>query len=173
MKLSIQTGMLAIAFALMGTFSAQAQDKKERSSPPMESSAKINGAEVTVNYSAPSKKDREVFGKLVPYGKVWRTGANEATTITFESDANVGGTAVKAGKYALFTVPGENKWEIILNTVWDQWGAYNYDASKDAVRISAPVYKTDEPVEQFTIEVSSEGLVTIAWDTTSVTFEVQ
>lgn len=173
MKSSIQTGILAIALVLAGAFAAKAQDRKERTSPPMESSATINGAVVTVNYSAPAKKDREIFGELVPYGKVWRTGANEATIITLAADARVGGTAVKAGKYALFSVPGENKWEIILNTVWDQWGAYNYDASKDAVRISAPVFKMDEPVEMFTIEVSEEGLVTIAWDTTSVTFEVK
>ncbi len=173
MKTTPFIGMLflVLGFALGSNLSAQ--DKKERTSPPRSSTAVVGGTEVTVTYSAPSKKDRTVFGELVPYGKVWRTGANEASTISLNNDVKVGGTPVKAGKYALLTIPGEDSWEIILNEVWDQWGAYNYDESKDVVRFTARTNQLKEPVEEFTIEVNNEGRVAIRWDMTAVYFDIK
>lgn len=163
--------LAAFLFLAFGA-DAQAQKKEERASPPKTSSATVMGGEVTVAYSSPAKKDRVIFGELVPYGKVWRTGANEATTITLESDMKIGGQLVEAGKYALFTVPGESSWEIILNKVWDQWGAYNYEAEQDVVRFSATPVELKTPVENFTIEVDESGKVEMKWDTTAVSFMV-
>lgn len=169
LKFGSTAAILFLAFSL----SAQAQSKEKRTSPPEKASATIMGNEVTVEYSSPSKKDREIFGELVPYGKVWRTGANEATTITLGGDMKVEGTLVKAGKYALFTVPGESSWEIIINEVWDQWGAYNYENDKDVARFTVEPSKLKEPVENFAIEVNESGQVTMKWDQTAVSFMVE
>lgn len=169
MKFGAAAATLFLAFSL----NAQAQKKDERTSPPQQASATVAGNEVTVEYSSPAKRDREIFGELVPYGKVWRTGANEATTITLGADMKVQGNAVKAGKYALFTVPGESSWEIILNEVWDQWGAYNYENDKDVARFSVAPVGLDEAVENFTFDVSASGDVTMKWDKTAVSFTLE
>jgi hypothetical protein len=173
MKMNSSCRVLGTLVLLLSSTILFAQSKTERSSPPMESSATVNGSEVTINYSAPSKKDREIFGQLVPYDKVWRTGANEATTITLEKDMTVEGKTLKAGKYGLFTVPGKSSWEIIFNEVWDQWGHYNYDADKDVLRISVSSKELSDSVEQMRIDVDKNGVVSIQWDTTAVSFTLK
>lgn len=170
---ALKIGSAAAILFLAFSPNAQAQKKGERTSPPQKATAVVMGHEVTVEYSSPAKNDREIFGELVPYGKVWRTGANEATTITLGGDMKVGGTLVKAGKYALFTVPGESSWEIIFNEVWDQWGAYNYENDKDVVRFSVTPTKLEQPVENFTVEVTESGEVKMKWDHTAVSFMVE
>ena len=95
--------------------------------------------DIKVIYSRPQKKDREIFGKLVPYDAVWRTGADEATEIRFFKDMKMGDNEIKAGTYSLFTIPGANEWTIIINSDTDVWGAYSYDESKDIARIQVPV----------------------------------
>ncbi len=135
--------------------------KSSRNAPPV----------ARVIYSRPQKKDRDVFGSIVPYEKVWRTGANEAAEITFYEDVTFGGKAVGAGTYALFTIPGEKEWTVILNSELHQWGAYGYDASKDVLRATATSKTTSETVEAFTIvfEPSGDGgKMHMAWDTTHV-----
>ncbi len=114
---------------------------------------------VKVVYSRPQVNDREVFGGLVKYGKVWRTGANEATEITFYKDVKFGGKLVKAGTYSLFSIPNEGKWTIILNAELNQWGAYQYDEKKDVVRIEADIKSSNENIEAFSItfDKSSNG----------------
>ncbi len=128
---------------------------------------------IRVTYSRPAKNTREVFGKLVPYGKVWRTGANEATEIKFYEDVALAGKKVKAGSYALFTIPGEKEWTIILNSDLDYWGAYSYNAENDVLRVTAPVSALSDSVENFTIQFEStgekEGSMKLAWDKTLVT----
>jgi len=109
----------------------------------------------------------------VPYGKIWRTGANEATTVTVDKDVKIGGKTLKAGKYALFTIPGENEWEIVINSEWDQWGAYNYDASKDVLRTSVKPMKTDSNVESLKFTIDEGGLVVMAWGDTQVPFKIE
>jgi hypothetical protein len=116
-------------------------------------------------------KGREIFGNLVPYGKVWRTGANEASVIEFNKDVKLNGKLVKAGKYSLFTIPGEDKWIIILNSIWDQWGAYNYDESKDVARFEVEP-KEVENHEKLNILLSSEGKMQIIWEETAVELQV-
>ncbi len=126
---------------------------------------------IRVIYSRPAKNDREIAGKLVPYGKVWRNGANEAPEIKFYEDVNLQGKKVKAGTYALLSIPGEKEWTIILSSDTDQWGAYSYDEAKDVLRVQAPVSQLDNPAENFTIQFKDqgkgkkEGVMQIAWDT--------
>jgi len=125
---------------------------------------------IRVTYSRPLKNGREVFGKLVPYGEVWRTGANEATEIKFFQDVDFGGKKVKAGSYSLFTIPGEKEWTVILNSDVDYWGAYKYNQKNDVVRVPATVGSLSEPLENFSIQFDKkgdkQGVLRLAWDTT-------
>ncbi len=124
-----------------------------------------------VIYSRPQKKSREIFGALVPYGQVWRTGANEATEIEFFKDGSFGGKPVKAGRYSLYTIPNQKSWTVILSSVKNDWGAYKYDEKNDLLRVEAPVSATKESVEAFTMKFDGEpksGKLIFAWDDTWV-----
>ena len=127
---------------------------------------------IRVLYSRPATNGREVIGKLVPYGKVWRAGANEASEIKFYQDVELAGKKVKAGTYSLFAIPGEKEWTIILNNDLDYWGAYSYKEGSDVLRVTAPASKTSSPVENFTIQMEkksgNEGVMKLAWETTLV-----
>lgn len=129
----------------------------------------VEGDNVKVTYGRPYKKGREVFGGLEKYGKVWRTGADEATEITFSKDMNFGGKPVKAGTYTLFTIPERNEWTIILNSQLGQWGAYDYEKnkSKDVLQVKVPTKKLDTVVEQLTMRFAGSDLI-IEWDQTQV-----
>ena len=122
-----------------------------------------------MSYGRPYKKGRVIFGDLEKYGKVWRTGADEATEITFTKDAKVAGQPVKAGTYTLFTIPNQNEWTIILNSQLKQWGAYSYDKhkDKDVLQVKVPAKKLDKVVEQHTIRFNDKGMI-IEWDQTQV-----
>lgn len=128
---------------------------------------------IRVTYSRPQRGGRAVFGTLVPYGKVWRTGANEATEIKVYRDIVIVGKQVKAGTYSLFTIPGEKQWTIIVNKDLDYWGAYSYKAENDVVRVTAPATDGNTVLENFTIQFNSkgerEGEMKLAWDKTVVT----
>ncbi|XLS30144.1 DUF2911 domain-containing protein [Flavobacteriaceae bacterium M23B6Z8] len=131
--------------------------RTQRSAPPL----------VKVIYGRPQKKGRKIFGGIVSYGDVWRTGANEATEITFYKDATFGGKQVKAGTYTLFTVPGEKEWTVILNSDLDVWGAYSYNKAKDVARVTVPVEKDSKSLEAFSIafnQVGDDVHLTLAWD---------
>lgn len=120
-----------------------------------------------VLYSRPQTRDREVFGKLVPHGEVWRTGANEATEITLYQDLMVGDKTIKKGTYTMFTIPREKEWTIILNNSTNIWGAYDYHVEKDVARITVPVRKSPVPIEALSMSFAkSNGGVTlfIGWD---------
>jgi len=109
-------------------------------------------AYVKIVYSQPHKNGRQIFGELVPYGKIWRTGANEATEITLTHDLRIGNDILKAGSYSIFSIPEENEWTIIFNKELGLWGAYNYSEKKDMLRIKAPViHNTISLYEPFTI----------------------
>lgn len=154
--------LVALAFGLLAT-----AQQNPPASPRVETKTDL----VALSYGQPSKKGRVIFGGLEAYGQVWRTGANEATTITFSRDVTFGGKPVKAGTYSLFTIPTENEWTIILNTVAKQWGAYNYDATKDVLRVTAPV-KTVPVIEKLDIH-HADGKLVIGWDTVQVEVAVQ
>jgi hypothetical protein len=125
---------------------------------------------IRVIYSRPAKKDREVFGKLIPYGKVWRLGANEATEIKLYQDVMIQGKALKAGTYAFFAIPNETEWTLIFNTDLDHWGAYSYDAAKDVLRVNVPTKKAEEVIENFSMQIiksnDKEALLRMGWDNT-------
>jgi hypothetical protein len=129
---------------------------------------------VRITYSRPAKKEREVFGtKIVPYGEVWRLGANESTEIKFYQDVTIQGKKVKAGTYSLFAIPTATEWTIILNKDLDFWGAYSYNKDNDVLRVNVPTKKTDEVVENFSIQCikgsnDKETTMKMAWDMTLV-----
>lgn len=135
--------------------------------------ATAEGKDVKISYGQPSKKGRVIFGELVPFGQVWRTGANEATEITFAKDSKLGGEAIKAGTYSLFTIPGESEWTIILNPTLKQWGSFGYDKikDKDVLKVKVKPGKTSGVVEKFTIRFEGSNLI-MEWDTTQVSVKV-
>jgi Protein of unknown function (DUF2911) len=141
--------------------------------PPASPRVTAEGKNVKVAYGQPSKKGRVIFGGLEKYGVVWRAGANEATEITFATDGNFGGQAVKAGTYSLFVIPTEADWTIILNSTLKQWGAYGYDKvkDKDVLKVKLPVSKLDGVVEKLTYRFI-EGNMIIEWDQTQVTVPI-
>jgi hypothetical protein len=134
---------------------------------------------VKVTYSRPARNNRDLFGGLVPYGKVWRTGANEATEIQLYQDATIGGKQVKKGTYALFTIPEKDNWTIILNSDLDYWGAYSYNEKNDVIRVTAKPEPLKKEADNFTIQFSGEGknkaVMSLAWGNTlvQVPFEFQ
>lgn len=125
-----------------------------------------------VIYSRPQKKGRTMLGDKIGYGKVWRTGANEATEIKLYKDMSFGGTMVKAGTYSLFTIPGESEWSIIFNSALDDWGAYAYDEAKNVATITASASNDNDEVEAFTIAFS-DGAMVLAWENTMVSVPVE
>src|SRR5687768_6756308 len=128
---SILLSFLCLGLIVVSSFDLYAQeDKSKRPSPPAESIGMIGDANVAVYYSSPAVKGREIWGGLVPYGKIWRTGANEATVFQTDKNLLISGSKLPAGKYALFTIPGETGWTIVFNSEWNQWGAFKYDEAK-------------------------------------------
>jgi len=137
-------------------------------SPHETTSATIGGKKITITYGRPYVKGRNVWsGSLAPYGKVWRTGADDATTFTAESDVMLGSLHVPAGTYSLFTIPGEKEWTLILNKTAKQWGAFKYDEQQDLGRVKMAAKKLTAPVEQLTIAVvaagGNKGTLKISW----------
>lgn len=165
--------LLSIAMLLMLMVSVgeiYAQDKK-KPSPAASASGEVDGVKINVNYHQPSAKGREIMGGLVPYNEVWRTGANDATTFEISENLMIEGEELPKGKYSLFTIPGEEEWTIIFNNVAKQWGAYDYNADQDALRVTVPAGETDEFVETFNIAVEGDHVV-LSWENTEVKFEV-
>jgi hypothetical protein len=163
-----------LAMSLLLAFSASAQkDKSKRKSPPAQVSQEVSGTKITIDYSRPSKRGRDVFGGMEEYGKVWRTGANESTWIEVSKDVKVEGETLPAGKYGLFTIPGEDEWTIIFNKKWDGWGAYEYKEADDVLRVKVKPSSSDEVVEMLTIGIEKSGDVVMAWDQTKVEFSIR
>jgi hypothetical protein len=153
------------ALALAATTYAEDQ----RASPHAEVTATLAGKKLTVSYGRPFAKGRAIFGGLVPWGEVWRTGADEATTFTTETDVVIGGLKVPKGEYAVFTIPAEKQWTLVLNKTAKQWGAFKYDAAQDLGRVSMTIASTAKPVEQFTVAMVPAGkqlTLKLSWDKT-------
>ena len=160
-----------VALSLAGT--TRAEDK--RASPHADVTAVLAGKKITVSYGRPYVKGRAIFGGLVPWGEVWRTGADEATKFTTETDVVIGGLKVPKGEYALFTIPTEKKWTLVLNKTAKQWGAFKYDAAQDLGRAPMTVAGLTKPVEQFTIEMVPAGkqlTLTLSWDKTTASVAI-
>jgi hypothetical protein len=169
MRLNAYVLTAALAASMVAGLAAQAP--QQRPSPPGTAKATIDGATITIDYSRPSVKGRKIMGGLVPWGEVWRTGANEATTLTTDKAIEIGGLAVPAGKYTLFTLPGETEWKLIVNKQTGQWGT-EYDQKQDLGRIALKKAATAGLVEQFTIsldKVAKGGVLKLAWENTELT----
>lgn len=148
----------------------QAQEKPL--SPKETVKGKISGVDTEIVYCRPSARGRKMIGEKEPFGKVWRTGANAATTIEFAEAVKIEGKSLPAGKYALFTIPNENEWTIIINKDFNQQGAYNYDEKKDVLRVNVKATKTPQYVETFTITPEKDQ-VSLKWENTEVAFKVK
>lgn len=163
-----QSILVVMMFTLL-SIGATAQDKS-MPSPPAKATATIDGITVTIDYHQPSAKGRKVMGALVPFGEVWRTGANATTSIDFSANAKVEGQAVPKGKYGLYTIPGENEWVIIINKDI-KWGHYDYTDKADVQRVKVKPSKSASFVETFTISIK-DGNVVMEWENTSVSFKI-
>lgn len=164
------TKLILFTFGVAGLLFAQG-----RVSPHEKVTATISGKKVTIEYGRPSMKGRQIFGKLVPYGEVWRTGADEATTLTTEGDLMIGSLHVPAGTYSLFTIPTEKEWTLVINKQAKQWGAFKYDSKVDLGR--APMKVSRGPkTEQFTIAIeprgSNEATLKMMWEETVASIDV-
>lgn len=148
---------------------------KPRMSPLEIVTVKYESTYIKVTYGRPHKKGREIFGDLVPYGKVWRTGANEATEITLTKDIIINKHRLKAGTYTMFTIPEEDKWKVVFNSDLGQWGTYNYNPDKNILEIYAEVSELDVTHEPFTIEFQIQDDKTnllMMWDKTKASFTI-
>lgn len=177
MKWFYSSMFLLILFVLF-TKSIEAQNIKQelRISPKAEVMQTVGFTEIRVVYSRPGVKGREIWGKLVSYDAVWRAGANEATKITFSTDVIVEGKKLKKGSYSFFAIPGKNQWTLIFNKVADQWGAFEYNESEDALRVKVKTEKaTWQEWLSYTINKASDtsAVIRLEWEKIKVPFKVE
>jgi hypothetical protein len=146
-------------------------------SPAATLKQRVGVTDIEISYSRPGAKGRVMIGKVEPYGKVWRTGANNATTITFSTAVKLGGKDVPAGKYALFTIPNENEWTVIINKGAAQWGAFSYDESADLVRFNVTPVKLAAPLETFEIGINEirddSATINLSWEKIRVPIKLE
>ncbi len=167
MKATIKS-LTFLLFAGFVSFSAVAQEAKPKASPAATATGKVNGATITINYSSPAVKGRKIWGGLEAYDKVWRAGANDATTFETDKDIKVEGKSLPAGKYSFFLIPRENgTWTAIFNKEPKQWGAFKYEEAKDALRVEVKVKPLKETQERLVYNVHSKGF-SLDWDKVSV-----
>ena len=177
--------LIAVAFFAVATLaSAQmnmSDDKSKRPSPPASAACKFSdGKTIKIDYSSPRAKGRKIFGEasekaLVPYGQIWRTGANDATTFVTDTNLNVGGKAVPAGNYTIFTVPKADAWSLVISKKTGEWGTDYPGEKEDLVRAPMTVSKTSAPVENFTIafdQTGSKCTLRIEWENTRASVEI-
>jgi hypothetical protein len=170
--------VVALPFVVfvVAAFSAAPQaDKSKRPSPPGTAEITLKGKKITIDYSRPSLRGRPM-DTLTPAGKVWRTGANEATALTTDADLTIGGASVPAGKYTLYTLPSEGAWKLIINKQTGQWGTI-YNADQDLVRVDMEKSKLSAPVEQFTISFKAKSAdsadLVLEWENTQLSVPVK
>ena len=167
---------LIMLIAIVAMAQQQPEDKSKRPSPPATAEVTLKNKKITIDYSRPSLKGRKVGQELAPYGKVWRTGANEATALNTEVDLNIGGAKVPAGKYTLYTLPSEGTWKLIINKQTGQWGT-KYDESQDLARVDMKKSTLPQSVEQFTISIDKKNESTadlnLDWGNTRVSVEIK
>ncbi|MCR9290856.1 MAG: DUF2911 domain-containing protein [Bacteroidetes bacterium] len=168
---------LSILFIGISTQANAQEDKSKRPSPPAVATATSGDLTITLDYSSPAVKGRKVLGKLVPDGKIWRLGANEATTFEVNQDVMIEGQRLPAGKYALFSIQDGGDWTFIFNSEADQWGAYNYNKSKDVLRIDASPSRSEDMRERMAFEVTetTRGAADVVfnWEYIKVKFNVK
>ena len=163
--------LLSLVVATAPAFSQE--DKSKRASPPAQvSETTAKGVTISIDYSQPSLKGRQIGVNIAPVGQVWRTGANEATVFEVSKDVKVEGQPLKAGKYSLYSIPGEQEATIIFNKAWKQWGTV-YNESEDALRIKVSPGQAPEFTEKLTFLVDKTGNVTFRWGNSQAEFKVE
>lgn len=168
----------ALALLFLAPLAAVAQQQQQRppASPRDTASMRLGAATVSVDYGRPYARGRKIMGGLVPFGQVWRTGANAATTLVTTADLRIGGTDVPRGTYTLYTVPTADRWLLVINRQTGQWGTV-YDAKRDLARIPMRVGALRSPVEQFTITLTpgqnGRGELAMAWENTRAVVPVE
>ena len=171
--------LTSLGLALATSLSAQTAAPKlefPAASPSVMLKQRVGLTDIELNYARPGAKGRTVFGGLVPYGKVWRTGANTATKIKFSTPVNFGGAAIPAGSYELFSIPGEKEWTLIIHKDSSEWGAYTYKPENDIARVTAQPVALASPVENFTIDFNDlrdeSAYLNLSWEKTRVSVKV-
>jgi hypothetical protein len=166
---------LYLAVALIATSALAQQVRTPRPSPQATLTQTVGITDVTIKYSRPGVKGRSIWGGLVPWDKVWRTGANEATTITFSEDVSINGQKLPKGTYSLHTTPGQSAWKVHFNSVADQWGSYSYDAVKDVLVVNATPSAAPH-MEWMSFEIpemtTDTAKIVLRWDKVAVPFTV-
>ena len=181
LKSSAFFAVIFVGVAILAV-SGYAQDQSQRPSPAANANCSFtDGKTVTVAYSSPRAKGRKIYGGLVPYGKVWRAGANEATTITIDTDVTIGGKTIPAGTYTIFTIPNEDKWTMIINKTTKNakggplWGVPYPGEEGDFARVDMKASKLASPVENFTLSFDKSGsgcVMNLDWETTRASIEI-
>ena len=176
MKTTKNTFLIVVALMAF-TFSQTVNAQQDRPSPAATAKETIKGgATITINYSQPSLKGRTIGTDVEPKeGKVWRAGANEATTFEVDQEVKIEGKTLPAGKYALFTVNKGDNWTIIFNKVWDTWGAFDYEKNKgeDALKVDVQAKKSSSTTEKLTYTIDKSGKVSLLWGDLDVSFNVK
>lgn len=174
-KQLLTTAMIAVAVAV-GWQPAKAQVKLPPASSSQTVTQGLGISTVTLTYSRPNMNGREIFGGLVPYDEVWRTGANSLPLLTFDGTVMIAGTPVEAGTYGLLTIPGKDKWTVIFSKNTEQWGAYSYNQEEDLFRFDVKPEGLSEPVETFTISFSDvqpqSAQLDIIWEQSKISFDL-
>ena len=165
---------ILLALTMILTFSfAQAQDQKQKLSPADSSKVTTDdGVTIDIHYSSPSLRGRQLGVDLAEVGKVWRTGANEATTVEFDKNVTVNGQKLPAGKYSLYSIPGENQTTMIFNKTWKQWGT-KYDEKEDALRVVVDNEQNSDNVERMKITADKNGKIHLVWGNYGLAMDVK
>jgi hypothetical protein len=151
---------------------AQRGDDAERKSKNGKTEGKIDGVDVVLEYGRPKVKERKIWGELVPFDKIWRAGADEATTISLSKDVLVEGKELTAGTYSLFAIPTEGDWTIVFNKTAKQWGAFRYDEAEDALRVTVSPVKTDTHVEEMDFVIEGNTIV-LRWEKLTIPVNIK
>lgn len=162
-KFFVLNALTLFVFTLLSVTARSQGTPAARPSPPDSVSGKIGNANIEIKYSSPSVKGRKIWGGLESYGKVWRAGANEATTFSTDKDIMVEGKKLPAGKYAFFLIPTETDWTAVFNKTAAQWGAFKYDEKQDALRVTVKPRKKDAVQERLNYAINKGGIV-LNWE---------
>jgi DUF2911 family protein len=171
-----RNALVALILSTCALLMAAQQDQSKRPSPPAQAQCKFtDGKTIKTDYSSPRVKGRKIFGGLVPYGQVWRTGANDATTLVTDTNVRIGDKDVPAGSYTLFTIPNADKWTLIISKKTGEWGIPYPGQGEDFVRVDMRASQSSSPVENFTIGFDQTGstcAMHVDWETTRATVDV-